>query len=247
MDDRVLVCLPVYNEADNVGEVLDDILRLRLRLMFDILVVNDGSTDDTVTVCQRSDVSVISHLYNMGYGAALKTAYRYANKYKYDYVIQVDADGQHDVCNIENLYITLTSNTKIKPDIVIGSRFLQDRIAFSIAPHKMLVIRMLRAIIRMATHKNITDPTSGLQGLSRKAFCYYSKFNCFAIDYPDANMIIQMILKDFVVDEIPAVMHQRIAGTSMHHGIFRPIKYVVEMMLSLIITYLREGFNKKKG
>lgn len=244
---KLLICIPAHNEAENIGAVLDNILSLQIAELFDILVIDDGSRDATRAVCESKHVMVITHIYNMGYGAALKTAYKYATEHNYDYIIQVDADGQHDAVNIERIYHELKKEGNPSPDIVIGSRFLQNSISFHTPFYKKLVIRVFTMIIKMSTKNNITDPTSGLQGLTRRTFEFYSHFNQFAIDYPDANMIIQMALNDFAIVEIPAVMHARAKGVSMHAGFYKPIKYVVKMTLSVFIIYLRESMNIQKN
>ena len=94
-------------------------------------------------------------------------------------------------------------------------------------------------MIRTFTKYRITDPTSGLQGLNRRAFLFYSYFNNFDYRYPDANMIIQMLLNGYDVQEIPAVMHQREAGESMHSGL-KPIIYIVIMVLSTTTVIFRD-------
>ena len=78
---------------------------------------------------------------------------------------------------------------------------------------------LFRKMLYLATGRKIADPTTGLQGLSRKAVLYYSKYNHFDDKYPDTNMITQMLLLDFKVVEIPAVMHARTSGKSMHSGL----------------------------
>ncbi len=95
---------------------------------------------------------------------------------------------------------------------------------------------MFRGMIRVITGERISDPTTGLQGLSRKAFLYYSKYNHFDDKYPDANMLIQMMLIQFKVVEIPAVMHPRTEGKSMHSGL-KPFWYMLRVMYSTIIIF----------
>ncbi len=104
---------------------------------------------------------------------------------------------------------------------------------------RKLAVRIFRMMIKRSTGQIIKDPTSGLQGLNRKAFLFYSKFNNFVHNYPDANMIIQMLLNEFTMAEIPAVMHQRIAGTSMHSGL-KPIIYMMKMFLTTSVVIVRE-------
>lgn len=243
---HLLVCIPAFNEGESLGAVLDKLKILPLREEFDILVIDDGSSDNTRAVCEERGIDVITHIYNMGYGMALKTAYKYADDNQYDYIIQMDADGQHDVKNVEHIYKSLTDINGTVRDIVVGSRFMPDSIGFHISPVKKFAINFFGFLIKLATGTNVTDPTSGLQGLNRKAFVCYAKFNNFALDYPDANMLIQMLLNNFVVEEIPAVMHSRQNGESMHGSLYKQIKYVTNMIISVIIVCIREFLNSKK-
>jgi glycosyltransferase involved in cell wall biosynthesis len=242
-EPKVLICIPAYNEAASIAEILDS-MKETVPANFDILVVDDGSDDFTSDICRTKKVKVISHVFNMGYGAALKTAYKYATENRYDYVIQLDADGQHDVANIKPLYERLREEDY--PAIVIGSRFLKGAVSFYVPGYKKLVISFFRWLIKLTGHIRITDPTSGLQGLKRDAFSHYARYRKFAIDYPDANMIVQMTMNGYFICEIPAIMHPRYAGESMHSGIIKPFMYIIKMMLSVFIVALRETNRTKK-
>lgn len=100
---------------------------------------------------------------------------------------------------------------------------------------KKFAFRLFRGMIKTATGQVVMDPTTGLQGLSRRAALFYSKFNHFDDRYPDANMIIQMILLGFRIKEVPAVMHVRATGESMHSGL-KPIVYMIRMFFSILAT-----------
>ena len=113
----------------------------------------------------------------------------------------MDADGQHDVCNIPVIYDRLRQKDEDGryPDIVLGSRFMNGSADFSISIAKKIAFHLFRFMIEVAAGRKIADPTTGLQGLSRKAVLYYSKYNHFDDKYPDTNMIMQMILLKFKV------------------------------------------------
>ena len=152
----------------------------------------------------------------------------------------MDADGQHDVCNIRKIYEKLKEKDTDgrTPDIVLGSRFMDGSAEFSVGFAKKLAFRLFRRMLHIATGRWIADPMTGLQGLSRKAVLYYSKYNHFDDKYPDTNMITQMMLLDFKVVEIPAVMHIRTSGTSMHSGL-KPIWYMTRMFYSVLAVIFR--------
>lgn len=233
---ELLIIIPAYNEGKNIRKVLTELEGLELASEADILVINDASTDSTNWIVKEMGYPMISQLFNMGYGCALQTGYKWAVRRKYKYVIQMDGDGQHDVCNIPVIYEKLKEADADGrcPDIVLGARFRKDSGDFHVSVPKRIVYSMFRFMIRMTTGNEISDPTTGLQGLSRKAFLYYSKYNHFDDKYPDANMIILMMLIRFKVIEVPAVMHARTEGKSMHSGL-KPFWYMLRVIYSVII------------
>lgn len=121
---RILTALPVYNEADHVSSVLDEVLRYGR----EVLVVNDGSRDGTAQILAgyrpeggRGDVYVVTHAQNRGYGAALQSAFDFALRDDYDVLVTIDCDGQHQPCMIPQL----VARTE-EADIVSGSRYLKE-------------------------------------------------------------------------------------------------------------------------
>ncbi|MBQ9142131.1 MAG: glycosyltransferase family 2 protein [Lachnospiraceae bacterium] len=237
---ELLIIIPAYNEGKTIGALLEKLEQPEIAKIADVLVMNDASKDDTADVVRARNHTVITHVYNLGYGSGLQVGYKYAYRRGYQYVIQMDADGQHDACNVPVLYERLkTADEAGKyPDIVIGSRFLEGSKTFPISAVKKLAITMFRMLIKLGTGKTILDPTSGLQGLSRRAFGFYAGFGHFDDKYPDANMIMQMLLLGFQVEEVPSVMHARTEGVSMHSGL-KPIKYMFRMMFSIIAVWVR--------
>lgn len=237
---EVLIIIPAYNEEKNIGSVLESIHNLNISDNLDVLVIDDCSKDNTAGIVKDYGYNVVRHIYNLGYGCGLQTGYRYAVKNNYSYVIQMDADGQHDVCNIEKIYRELTTMDSDGrcPDIVLGSRFLKDSPKYQSSFAKDMAYTLFRAMIKIGTGKEIKDPTTGLQGLSKRAFTYYAGYNHFDDKYPDANMITQMLMLGFKVNEIPALMHVRTEGVSMHSGL-KPFVYMFRMTYSIIAVGLR--------
>jgi len=237
---KLLIMIPAYNEEKNIGELLEQLKRPEIATVADVLVMDDASKDNTRHIVLNKQLEVVTHVFNLGYGSGLQVGYKYAVRNDYDYVIQMDADGQHDVSNVMRIYEKLLSadeNGKC-PDIVIGSRFMEGSETFPISNVKKLAIRMFRFLIKLGTGKKVLDPTSGLQGLSRRAFDFYAGYNHFDDKYPDANMIMQMLMLGYRVEEIPAVMHARTEGVSMHSGL-KPILYMFRMMFSIIAVWIR--------
>ena len=238
---EVLLIIPAYNEEASIGALLDQLKETDAADYADVLVVNDASLDKTNSIAKQHSVTVVSNVFNLGYGSALQLGYKYAVRHGYRYVIQIDADGQHDVSNVRVLYDRLRTKDENGqyPDIVIGSRFFENSRSFPISGIKSVAIKLFRWLIRRTSGHTILDPTSGLQGLSGRAFLYYSLYQNFNFMYPDANMIIQMIMLGFRVVEIPSVMHARTGGVSMHSGFFKPLIYMMIMPLSMFSIYSR--------
>lgn len=236
-----LIVIPAYNEEKNIRTVVTGLKKSGIKA--DILVVNDGSGDRTAIEAKNAGARVVSHAFNLGYGGALQTAFKYAVINDYDYVIQFDGDGQHSAEDALKIYDMLL---KDKADIIIGSRFKSNNNTFKMGFMKKIAITVFRCLIRLLTGCRITDPTSGLQGLQREVFCYYSKMGNFPSDYPDADILIHMINQKFRVVETPACITRRKAGKSMHSGL-KPIFYFVKIMLSIIVVMLKDTIEMRRA
>ena len=238
---EVLIIIPAYNEEKTITNLLEQLEQPEISELADVLVMNDASSDSTNWITKRRNHAVVTHVFNLGYGSGLQLGYKYAVRKKYHYVIQMDADGQHDVCNIPTIYKALTTPDEDGnlPDIVLGSRFMEGSAEFPFPIVKKIAFAWFRFLLRIGTGKNFTDPTTGLQGLSWKTFLFYSKYNHFDDKYPDANMLMQMSLLGFRIKEIPAVMHLRLTGVSMHSGL-KPFVYMFRMTFSLMAAWIRE-------
>lgn len=236
----LLIIIPAYNEAQTIEELLKKLEMPEIADIADVLVMNDASADSTNRITKSRKHAVVTHVFNLGYGSALQLGYKYAIRRGYRYVIQMDADGQHDVCNIRPIYESLKTKDAdgLYPDIVLGSRFMKESAGYQISFGKKIAFSFFRNIIHMFTGRKISDPTTGLQGLSWRTVLFYSGYNHFDDKYPDANMITQMLLLGFRVVEIPAVMHSRTQGESMHSGL-KPIIYMFRMMFSILAVVLR--------
>lgn len=235
-----LIIIPAYNEEKNIGQVLMDIRKCNYDI--DILVINDASNDNTEQVVVEKGEKVINHFYNLRYGGALQTGFKYAVDKGYQYVIQFDGDGQHDPADLKSIIDELQTGDY---DIVIGSRFLVDS-SYQMSLTKKLAIAIFNLIIRSSTGVRITDPTSGLQGLNHKSYLYYSRMGNFPDDFPDADTLIHMLKNNYRVKEIPAHMKQRLYGQSMHSGIgIKSLHYIFKMLISISVVLLRAKFKNQ--
>lgn len=234
---KVLVLIPAFNEQKNIAAVVAGIRGAAPGL--DILVIDDGSTDATPALAKDSGAVVISMPFNVGYGAALKTGFKYAARNGYEYLIHMDADGQHDPKSIPAL---LSEIQKGQADVVIGSRFLANA-GYPLTLPKRIGIKIFKAIARSVIKQPVTDPTSGFQALDRKAFQFFSKN--YPSDYPDADVIIDAYLSGLRIREIPVFIYPRAFGKSMHSGL-KPSYYVFKMFLSILVTLLRKPSGSRR-
>lgn len=233
-----LIIIPAFNEEDNIVNVLRDIKAENINL--DILVVDDGSKDKTRELVINEGVNIISHPYNLGYGATLQTGFKYAKKVQYKYVIQFDGDGQHDSRNLKNICNEIC---KAESDIVTGSRFLVKS-SYKVGFLKTAVIALLKFLIKTSTGKSISDPTCGFKALSKRTYEYYASMGNYPPDYPDADIIIQMLKLGFKIKEVPVTIKERVYGESMHSGL-KPIVYLLKMILSINIVLLRDRLERR--
>lgn len=231
---EVLIIIPAYNEESNIENVISELKSLQCT--HDIVVINDGSRDSTGLAAKRAGADVITHPFNLGYGGALQTGFKYAVIKGYKYVVQFDGDGQHSAKDIEAIIGTLKNSNF---NGVIGSRFLANKKLYN-NPLKIFAIKLFRFIISAATGAKITDPTSGLQGLDKSTFTYYSRMGNFPSDYPDADIIIKMLQKGYKFSEIPVEIGVRENGTSMHSGIIKQAFYMLKISLSILIVFLKK-------
>ena len=230
--NKECIIIPAFNEEDSIAAVIKGI---RKYSDADVIVIDDGSAGSTRARAREAGARVIRHPYNMGYGVALQTGYKYALKENYDLLVQMDADGQHDPRYIPNLFTPVESG---ETDVAIGSRFLGEG-DYRAGPAKTIGIRFFRFLIWIACGKKITDPTSGYQCLGRKVFEAFTG-DLFPTDYPDADVILMLFRMGYRVQEVPVAMLPNPAGRSMHRGLFRLMYYFFKMCLSFFVTILRE-------
>ncbi len=229
---RYLVIIPALDEEASISKVVQDI-RVNMPSA-DILVVNDGSSDRTALMARESGARVIHHPFNIGYGAALQTGFRVAERMGYDVVITMDGDGQHDALSLQTLVRTMQERDA---DIVIGSRFLEHNVRTSLS--RKIGAMLFSFIGRAYTRTIITDPTSGFQLMKREVFSYLSKEDNYPFDYPDVNIIMLLHKMRYRVVEAPVSMNPSATGKSMHSG-FRPFLYIAKMFLAIIMVLVRE-------
>lgn len=234
-----LVLIPAFNEQDNIGRVIEQVRHVDREL--EILVIDDGSKDRTAYVARRCGAKVVTLCSHMGYGVALQTGYKYAFENSYDFVVQLDGDGQHDPSYIPALLEVLSSGGA---DLVLGSRFLEKRSSGNTRSQRhvpgifrRIGISVFSRVTSSLVGFRVTDPTSGYQALNRRIISFFIR-DLFPCDYPDADVILIAHRAGFRIKEVPMIIYERYNGTSMHSGL-KPVYYTFKMLLSICMTMLR--------
>tara|TARA_B100000315_G_C14572519_1_gene586326 strand:- start:1686 stop:2390 length:705 start_codon:yes stop_codon:yes gene_type:complete len=233
MCSDTLIIIPAYNEGKSILKVITSIRNYYSDI--DILVIDDGSTDDTAMISNKAGAVVLSHPFNIGYGASLQTGYKYAVYNQYNFLIQIDGDGQHDIKGIGDLIRNLK---ECSYDVILGSRFL-GKDYYKLSIFRLFGIRLFRLFIYLLTKQKISDPTTGFQAIKKKVLKLYIQ-DLFPSDYPDADIIILLSKLNINIKEIPVVMYPNREGKSMHKNPINVLYYLFKVMLSICVTLMRK-------
>jgi glycosyltransferase involved in cell wall biosynthesis len=233
---RCLAIVPVFNEGASVRKVVQ---RLRRALPeFDVLVVDDGSTDDTVRQVP-ADVPVVSLPFNLGIGGAMQTGYRFAALHGYEVAVQVDGDGQHRPAEVRRLVEELI---KADADLIVGSRFLQPT-KYRQSMVRKLGARVLQLLIHALAGQPMTDCTSGFRAANRQVIRAFAHW--YPEDYPEPEVILLLKRAGFRIAEIPVKMRHRRSGRSSI-GLLTGMFYVLRVAVCLLLDLAREPWPSGK-
>jgi len=230
MQPRGLIVIPAFNEEGMIAHV---VAAATVQTGFDVLVVDDGSSDRTAERARGAGAGVVTHPFNLGYGCALQTGYRYAHRHGYEVVVQIDADGQHDPADAARLADPILRG---EADIVVGCRFFSGS-SYTMPPLRRLGVQWLRFLLRSLSGIDLRDPTSGLQALSASVVRLYTS-EAFPSDYPDADMFVLLQKAGYRIRELEVRMKERNDARSMHAGI-GVLYYSYKMTLAMIMNVLR--------
>jgi glycosyltransferase involved in cell wall biosynthesis len=228
---KPLVLVPAFNEAMRIGGVLAGIRAAVPDAT--VLVVDDGSSDATATVARAAGARVVRLPFNLGAGVAAQTGYKLAVRERYDCVVQLDADGQHEPADIPTLLALIARS---EADVVIGSRFL-GRADYRPGVLRRVGMGLFGWLAWLLTGVTFSDVTSGFRAFSGDVVRFVAT-EWYPTDYADADVLITLRRAGFRLCEVPVRMYPRAGGRSMHAGL-RPVYYVFKMLLSVALAPLR--------
>lgn len=210
---KTIVTIAAYNEQNIIGEVLKNISE-----EYEVIVVDDGSTDKTVEICRKHGAKVVKHILNLGQGAAVLTGFKKALEFNCDYIIEMDGDGQHDPKDIPRFIEVMEENNEI--DIVVGSRILGS--SYKAPLFRKTFLPVFTWIINKISGYQLTDSMSGF-----RAFRAISLRRCSSVlnnfiepQYLASEMFIKFSKDKLKVTEIPIHIGSRGFGLS-YKGLIR--------------------------
>ncbi|RBM44910.1 glycosyltransferase family 2 protein [Vibrio tarriae] len=221
-DGRLWVLIAAYNEASVISDVIKDVL---LNVTDNVLVVNDGSSDNTAEIAKAAGAQVISHCDNLGQGAALQTGFSYLKGIDFDYVVTFDADGQH---MYEDIFVMVEALEKEQADIALGSRFL-GRVE-NISKKKLLTLKAAIAFTNATSGVTLTDSHNGLRLLTARAV---NEISITQRGMAHASEIIDEICnKNLKWCEVPVTIKYTEYSVSKGQRISNSISIVLDLLIN---------------
>lgn len=233
---KILLIIPAYNEEENILSTYKTIVdyNTKHKTNYDIIVINDGSSDSTGLICRDNSIPCINLVQNLGIGGAVQTGYKYALENDYDIAIQYDGDGQHDVSYVKKLVKELKNG---EADIVIGSRFTGQLDSFKSTRLRRVGINVISMLIKITTGIHITDPTSGFRAVNKNVIAHLS--NTYPKEFPEPESIVALIRRGYIVKEVPVKMKERIGGVSSIR-MWKSAYYMINVCFSIIVTSIKK-------
>lgn len=224
---NTLIIVPAFNEELNVSAVVSEVQAMG----YEVLVVDDGSTDDTIEVAKKCGAKVLSLPFNLGVGGALRAGFKVASLRGYEAIVQVDADGQHQTSEIIKL---LNEANASSSHLVLGSRFRSLTNELEIGMARRFIIRLLARSASKATRVRITDPTSGFR-LIREPLLSEFSLN-FPVNYlgDTYEALVSAGRAGYKVREVPAAMKNRVHGVSTASNA-QAIKFIIKSLLVAMV------------
>src|ERR671931_1546225 len=229
---RKLAIVPAHNEEGMVGRVVREIRRQAPE--FDVVVIDDGSTDETAAEAEESGAVVLRHPFNTGIGGAMQSGFKYALRHSYDVAAQVDGDGQHKPAHLHDLLAKLKT-TGDEADMVCGSRFRGDP-GYRVPIGRRIGNLVFSVVLTAITRRRITDPTSGFRMTNRRGIELFARD--YPHDYPEVEAILMLHAHRLGIHEVPVRMNARGFGrSSIDYP--RSAYYMAKVLLALMVGLFR--------
>ena len=219
---KTLVIIPAFNEEENLPSLINEINKYK----YDYLIINDCSSDNTISLAKENNYNILNLPVNMGLAGVTRIGFMYAKDNNYDCVVCVDGDGQHQPCFISNL----TKEIENGNDYVVGSRFVDNKKPFTL---RMIGSSLLSFLIKIKTGKTIKDPTSGMRALNKNVIGDFDKSMNF---YAEPDTLVHLLKRGYKVKEVQVEMLDRKNGKSYFISPFKSIKFMVCEILSILFV-----------
>lgn len=232
---KKILIIPAYNEEKSILKVYKIIqdFNKNNKTNYDVIVINDGSTDNTEEILQKNKINHICLLRNLGIGGAVQTGFKYASENNYDIAIQFDGDGQHNIEYVERITKPIEEG---KANMVIGSRFIENIDTFKSSRARRIGIKIISFFIKIVTKAKIYDTTSGMRAIDKKLIKEFS--NTYPVEYPEPVSTTLILKKGYKVIEKSVEMNERETGVSSIRT-WKSFYYMMNVVLSIIIIGLR--------
>jgi len=227
---RDAIIIPAYNEEKSIGPLIDELREYVPRI--DVILINDGSVDETASLAHSKNVIVLNLPCNVGVGGAVQAGLKYTLEKGYRFVIRIDGDGQHPPAEIPKLIKAMKEGDS---DLIIGSRFI-DGGTFANTPIRSIGIKLLALFLSAICRHRITDPTSGFWIVNRMLL-YYLAHN-YPSDYPEPEAIALLRRHGFSYREEPVNFRRRMSGMSSIRKL-GTIYYVLKVGLALVVNRIK--------
>jgi glycosyltransferase involved in cell wall biosynthesis len=228
---KILIIIPAYNEETSLPGVIQD-LREHIPAA-DVLVVNDGSIDDTAQIARKIDVKVLDLPFNLGIGGAVQSGYLYAERNGYDIAVQFDGDGQHLAEEINKLIEPIVTK---QADIVVGSRFLAIG-GYKASVFRKIGIGIFKFVLSRILGRTVTDSTSGFRAANRRVIEFFA--HTYPDDYPEVEALVLLHKVGLRMMEVPVTMRKRTGGKSSITPI-RSAYYMTKVLMAIFIDLMKK-------